>query len=132
MVHYIQHTRAAMPTILFLVMVPLLVIPVEALSVAEDGLVSEGLTVLPALPPEANPYLEYLLGHQAELVGRWEDALEHYSRALKIDEGSPHVATQIGHMLIRLGRIQEALSRLEEITHAHPAYVPALLLLGQL
>ncbi len=50
--------------------------------------------------PVDNPYLEYLLGQEAEISGKWEVALSHYSRALQLDPKSAHLQTQISQMLI--------------------------------
>ncbi|MDI6801968.1 MAG: tetratricopeptide repeat protein [Thermodesulfovibrionales bacterium] len=80
----------------------------------------------------ATAYLEYLVGYEAELNGKWEDALRHYSNALKLDPSSAYLKTQINYMLVRLGKIKEALSGLEEVSDKHPDYAPALMLLGEL
>ncbi|MBI3593210.1 MAG: tetratricopeptide repeat protein, partial [Nitrospirae bacterium] len=77
-------------------------------------------------------YFEYLLGYEAEISGKWEDALKHYSNALLNDPSSAYLKTQVSSMLIKLERLPEALSRLEEVVKANPDYVPALMLLGEL
>ena len=84
----------------------------------------------PDIPKEA--YYHYILGYEAELSGKWEDALNNYSKALKIDPASPYIRTQISYVLLRSGKIPDAIAMTEETVKANPDYVPALMLLGEL
>ncbi|MCI0469801.1 MAG: tetratricopeptide repeat protein [Nitrospirae bacterium] len=77
-------------------------------------------------------YLEYMLGYEAEIDAKWDEALTHYSKALKIDPTSDYLKIQVSLMLVKLGRINEALPALEDVVRNHPDYLPALTLLGEL
>src|SRR5664279_2507538 len=54
--------------------------------------------------------IEYMLGYDNELHGKWEEAMTNYSNALKNDPSSAYMKTQIGRMLEKLGRIPEAIT----------------------
>ncbi|MBS1233388.1 MAG: hypothetical protein H6R42_1042, partial [Nitrospirae bacterium] len=84
-----------------------------------------------ALPPEEAYYL-FLSGTVAEKEGKWEDAIEYYNKALEKDPASSSLKLQISYLLLRTGRINEAIARTEEIIKQEPDYIPALLLLAQL
>jgi tetratricopeptide (TPR) repeat protein len=84
-----------------------------------------------AEPPEEAYYL-YILGYSAEREGRWEDALKYYNQALDLDPSSPYLKTQISGVLVRTGKMTDAISLLENIITTEPDYVPALMLLGEL
>jgi len=76
--------------------------------------------------------LEYLLGYDNELHGKWEEALNNYTNALKYDISSSYLKTQVGRMLVKLGKIPEAISTFESIIRETPDYVPAMIYLAEL
>ena len=76
--------------------------------------------------------LEYMLGYQSEIYNKWEDALSSYSRALACDPPSSYLGIQVARMLFKLGRIEEATLRLEDILKQDPVSVSAMMYLGEL
>ena len=76
----------------------------------------------PDIPKEA--YYHYIIGYEAELSGKWETALNNYSEVLKIDPSSPYIRTQISYVLLRTGKIPDAIAMTEETVKANPDYVP--------
>ncbi|MCG2720682.1 MAG: tetratricopeptide repeat protein, partial [Thermodesulfovibrionales bacterium] len=85
----------------------------------------------PPLPSEGAYYL-YILGYEAEKEGKWEEAIESYRRALDLDPASSYLKTQISAMLLRMGKISEAVTIAEDVLDADPKYINALMLLGEL
>ncbi|RMG52903.1 MAG: tetratricopeptide repeat protein [Acidobacteria bacterium] len=53
---------------------------------------------------------------------KWDKALIHFTRAL----GEAAAQNNVGHLLLRAGRIDEALAHLERAVHLDPTSVPAL------
>jgi len=86
------------------------------------------------IPSTANDEssLNYILGYQAEIEGRWAEALKYYEEASKLDPASPYLKVQIGRILLRTGKVKSATEKIEEVTKNYPDYLPALRLLGQL
>jgi predicted Zn-dependent protease len=108
--------------------IPLLLLPFFIISCAEKQ-----VKVLEERPiPSDNAYYQYILGYTAEKEGNWEDAIEYYNKALKEDPSSAYLKTQISSMLLRTGKVTEAISLAEEIIEKEPDYVPALMLLGEI
>jgi len=60
--------------------------------------------------PSKDAYYSFLLGYGAEKDGKWEDAVEHYREALGHDPSSVYLKTEISFVLLRLGKVSEALS----------------------
>src|SRR4030043_1146100 len=82
--------------------------------------------------PSKDAYYMYILGYNAEKEGKWEDALEYYNKALKMDPLSAYLKTQISYVLLRTGKVADAISLAEEIIKTEPDYTPAVMLLGDL
>jgi len=82
--------------------------------------------------PSDEAYYLYILGYNAEREGRWEDALTYYNQAIDLDPSSPYLKTQIVSVLLRTGKVKEAVSLVEDIIRTEPDYIPALMLLGEL
>ena len=82
--------------------------------------------------PSADAYYFYLLGYSAEKEGKWEDAIGYYDKALKLDLSSSYLRIQISYVLLRAGKVSEAMSLAEEVVKKEPDYIPALMLLGEL
>ena len=76
--------------------------------------------------------IEYMLGYDNEMHGKWEEAMTNYSNALKNDPSSAYLKTQVGRMLVKLDRLPEAITMMEEILKKDPDYIPAMMYLAEL
>src|SRR4030042_182783 len=109
------------------------IIPLLLLSVFTISCTAKQVKVLEEKPiPPKDAYYQYILGYIAEKEGKWEDAFEYYNAALKMDPSSSYLKTQISYMLLRTGKVTEAISLTEESIKTEPDYIPALMLLGEL
>ena len=101
----------------------------------DTGTVAETVKTKEAvIPSTANEEssLNYILGYQAEMEGRWAEALKYYEEASKLDPVSPYLKVQTGRILLRTGKVKTATEKIEEVIKAYPDYLPALRLLGEL
>ena len=75
-----------------------------------------------------NARYHYLLATalQAEEGAELERAGEHYRRALELDPGHVKCLADYGHLLLRLGQMEEGLSRLHEAAEAAPDDIEVL------
>ena len=48
--------------------------------------------------PAKEAYYDYILGYEEELSGDWDNALQHYDKALKHDAGSGYLKTRISYI----------------------------------
>ena len=78
-----------------------------------------------------DPRATYLYCHALYLQGRGPAAIEQLERVLQKDR-SPILETQLGMILRHVGRLDEALKRLDNATASQPPFPPAFLEYGSL
>ena len=78
-----------------------------------------------------DPRATYLYCHALYLQGRGPAAIEQLERALQKNR-SPILETQLGMILRHVGRLDEALKRLDNATASQPPFPPAFLEYGSL
>jgi tetratricopeptide (TPR) repeat protein len=69
----------------------------------------------------ANPEAEYVLGELARQAQQWDLAVEHFSRASKLDAGFGDAFLGLGQALIASRKFSEAISPLEMAAKLEPA-----------
>jgi tetratricopeptide (TPR) repeat protein len=67
-------------------------------------------------------YAYFLWGRHAELLSRFDAALEFYQKALICDEQAEFVSEKIPMLLLRMGRTDEAMSWLATYMRSHPEH----------
>ena len=77
-------------------------------------------------------YFYFLWGRHAELAGKYSEALEAYEKALICDPAADLVVRKIPLLLLRLGRTDEAVARLEDYLEAHPLESGSRMLLAKI
>ncbi len=77
-------------------------------------------------------YFYFLWGRHAELAGKYSEALEAYEKTLICDPAADLVVRKIPLLLLRLGRGDEAVVRLEEYLEAHPRESGSRMLLAKI
>ena len=77
-------------------------------------------------------YFYFLWGRHAELSGKNEEALEAYEKAIICDPGADLAIRKIPLLLVRLERMDEAISRLEEYIEQHPDQTGPRMLLAKI
>jgi tetratricopeptide (TPR) repeat protein len=80
---------------------------------------------------------DYLPGHLglAESLlktKRFEEALPHFERVLRVEPPDPHALLGLAHCQRAIGQPEVAQATVERLCDGHPDYVPALALRGQL
>lgn len=83
-------------------------------------------------PVNKEAYYNYVLGYEAELSGKLDEALKLYSSVLELDPESLYVKIQMAYVHLRKGDIQKAVSLAEDVLKAKPGYIPGLILLGEI
>lgn len=68
----------------------------------------------------ANASAEYALGEIARQAQQWEEAIEHYSRAAKLDEGFGEAFLGLGMALNATGKFADAVRPLEKYVKMQP------------
>ena len=63
---------------------------------------------------------EFLLGEIARQAGQWDDAIKHFGRATKLDEGFVEAYLALGISLNASGKFGEAVSPLENYVKVQP------------
>ena len=63
---------------------------------------------------------EYQLGEMARQARQWNEAIEHFGRAAKIDPNSPQALVGLGKSLVSAGRPAEAVAALEKAVQLAP------------
>jgi Tfp pilus assembly protein PilF len=79
---------------------------------------------------DRNWVAETMVGHQMELAGDVQGALERYRRAIAIRSDAPQALNNLGNLLVTLGRPAEGIPYLREAVRVWPGYVGALSNLG--
>lgn len=64
---------------------------------------------------------EYELGEMARVARQWNDAIEHFGRAVKIDPGFPDALVGLGKSLVSAGRPADAVAPLQNAVRLDPA-----------
>jgi len=64
---------------------------------------------------------EYELGEMARVARQWNEAIEHFGRAVKIDPGFPDALVGLGKSLVSAGRPADAVAPLENAVRLDPA-----------
>ena len=77
-----------------------------------------------------NPIIENHYGAALQRLGRHEEAIRHYRRALRFDATNARTHSNLGRALQHTGRNQEAILHFREALVIHPTYVHALTNLG--
>lgn len=77
-------------------------------------------------------YFHFLLGNQADGQNDYDLALSSYEKALLCDARSSHIASKIPIILLKQGKITEAIKRLEEGISLAPENRDFIILLAQL
>jgi len=68
-----------------------------------------------------NAGAEYELGEMARQARQWDDAIEHFSRALTVDPQFAEALIGLGKTLVSAGRPQQAVAPLERAVRLEPA-----------
>ncbi len=74
----------------------------------------------------------FIRGYEAELSHNWHEAERHYLRALEKDPESRHIRVQLGYVLVRMDRSDEALVLMDALLVEQPEDLNALKLKGDL
>jgi tetratricopeptide (TPR) repeat protein len=82
--------------------------------------------------PAGDAYYYYMMGYSEELEGNMERALANYRQVLALDPDSPFVRRELGSLLLRMGRPDEAEREILAALEADPEYIPAFMLLAQI
>ena len=77
-------------------------------------------------------YFYFLWGRHAELAGKYSEALEAYDKTLICDPTADLVVRKIPLLLLRLGRTDEAVTRLQDYLEAHPLESGSRMLLAKI
>ena len=77
-------------------------------------------------------YFYFLWGRHAELAGKNEEALEAYEKTLICDASAETALRKIPLLLVRLGRADEAIVKLEEYLAAHPGESSSRMMLAKI
>jgi len=81
--------------------------------------------------PAYDAYYNYMLGYDAYISRRWDDAIKYYRKALEYDSESTYLKIQLGYALIRKGNTAGALEIAEELLRKNPDDRDALILAGE-
>ncbi|WP_456387441.1 tetratricopeptide repeat protein [Desulfolithobacter sp.] len=76
-------------------------------------------------------YFYFLWGRHAELALKFDEALEAYQKGLICDPEAVYIERKIPILLLRMGRNQDAVSRLEDFLHRHPGDTDSRMLLAR-
>jgi tetratricopeptide (TPR) repeat protein len=68
----------------------------------------------------ANASAEFLLGEMARQAGRWDEAIGHFSRASKLDEGFQEAYLALGMSLNSAGKFSDAIAPLRSYVKMQP------------
>ena len=69
----------------------------------------------------ANAPSEFMLGEMARQAGQWDEAIPHFSRATKLDEGFVEAYLALGMSLNSSGKFSEAIAPLQSYVKMQPA-----------
>jgi predicted Zn-dependent protease len=67
-----------------------------------------------------NASAEFLLGEIARQAGQWEEAIGHFSRAAKLDEGFQEAYLALGMSLNSAGKFSDAIAPLQSYIKMQP------------
>lgn len=93
---------------------------------------AEGLDPSTDLVDQDCSYLYYLLGRNAELTGKLDDAREYYEKALVCDLHSAQIMRSLAGLLINMGNKREAVTWMERVVDENPNDVSARSFLANL
>jgi tetratricopeptide (TPR) repeat protein len=79
-----------------------------------------------------NPQLWFLVGYAARLNGRFEEAVESYSRGLRLSPGSLEGSSGLAQAYSLMGRTNEAVQLLKQVIASDPSRRNDVLLLGDI
>jgi tetratricopeptide (TPR) repeat protein len=68
-----------------------------------------------------NASAEFMLGEIARQAGQWDDAIGHFSRASKLDNGFQEAYLALGMSLNSAGKFSDAIAPLQSYVHMQPA-----------
>jgi tetratricopeptide (TPR) repeat protein len=91
-----------------------------------------GAGAIAAVPSDAPPELDYLVGRDLELDGEIEDALAAYKRALAKDPDSPELLRKVAELSARASHLEDAVAHAERAYALDPSDRSTRLFLGTL
>lgn len=68
-----------------------------------------------------NASAEFMLGEIARQAGQWDEAIKHFSRASKLDNGFQEAYLALGMSLNSAGKFSDAIAPLQSYVHMQPA-----------
>ncbi|MGE5894265.1 MAG: tetratricopeptide repeat protein, partial [bacterium] len=93
---------------------------------------SETTIETPPVPSSGRAYYYYMLGINAKIKWNLDEALSYYQKAVEADPESPVLKTEMADVLVKLGKIDEALLFAEESYRKDPDNLTTLFVLGDI